>query len=370
MSEARQWRGYADEHTVLPGDEIVQGLDLYWERGRADAMALVSLAERLFGVGGDDGRQQGELILRNLAREHLPEHALQKHRDTAVLGPSFRAELVTQRQFVKAAEEAGGHSPGSAALTQRGPGRSFATKLKLPVAPLLQRNVPWTQINPAAQTVIKPVKGDDAHGVFLVFAKNDILELRTGARFSDWQKLKRHARDVERYLGVRRWTVEDMLHRDGSGLAVSLKFYVFYGEVALVRETDRENGTTCWYDRQGDVVLPCKSAENSHVGDGLPEGAVKKVEQVSREIPAPFISLGVLVAQRGLHYGDFATEPVGVDDFTLAADRILGEKHLDAQARLYADMLQGKSFNIYTSHADSWAKKRSKAQAPREKGAV
>lgn len=357
MSGTLRWQGYADEHSTIPGAEIVQGLDLYWERGRADAAALLALAERLSETGGEDGKQQAALILRNIAREHLPDEVLRIHRDEVSLGPSLRAEIAVQRQLVRASEKTGGHSPGSPALTQRGHGRSFAAKLKLPVVPLLQRNVPWAQIHPAANTVIKPVRGDDAQGVFLVFAEGDILELSTGERFSGWQKLRRRARQVESHVDTRRWTVEEMLQCPGGGPALSLQFLTFYGEVALVRETVADQGTTCWYDREGNVVRPCATDGGTHSGGGIPAGAVEKAEQISRKVPAPFLAIGALSSEDGLYYGEFNTEPSGIHDFTLAADRILGQRHIEAQARLYADMLGGTAFSVYKKHSEAWAKK-------------
>ena len=105
------------------------------------------------------------------------------------------------------------------------------------------------------------------------------------------------------------------------------------------------------------MVRPCATDGGTPSGEGVPSGAVEKAEQISGKVPAPFLAIRALSSEERLYYGEFSTEPSGIDDLTLAADRILGHRHIEAQARLYADMLGGKTFSVYKKHSEAWAKK-------------
>lgn len=362
---SEQWHGLADEYEVLPSPELAAELRRYWARAQGEASALVKRAEAAGASGTEEGRREQDFILRNIAREHLPEHIVRRHQSSMRMGSSFQAEMAKQYQVAKAVLQHGGHSPGNVVLTQKSLGQRFARRLGLPVPELLSRSAPLSELVLQADTVIKPVRGSGSTGVFIVNAEDDIFEVRQNKRHRSFDSMLKRAAKLETKLGVDRWQVEQLLRSPTGSIPPSdLKFYTFYGQVGLVLEVDRSDGSLyCWYDRSGQLVETGKYSDKLFHGSGFPEGSIEEIEEVSLKIPTPFMRIDTFLTDNGLVYGEFTARPGGYDQFSLAADRLLGDMFVQAEARLYADMIARKHYPEYVSHAESWLTRRDKARA-------
>lgn len=72
-------------------------------------------------------------------------------------------------------------------------------------------------------------------------------------------------------------------------------------------------------------------------------------EQISLQIPSPFMRLDFLQCHDGLVLGEFTCRPGQFDEFNPSYDRLLGEKYAKARSRLFMDMLNSKGFDAFRS---------------------
>src|SRR5690606_15849675 len=96
--------------------------------------------------------------------------------------------------------------------------------------------------------VVKPVQSTGSMGVFLVFDENTILSVREGIYLRSWEELISHAkkqmeddkRRVKKYFRRDEWMLEELVVGDKEGKipASDIKFYVCYGDVILVSESN------------------------------------------------------------------------------------------------------------------------------------
>lgn len=369
LANESPWRGLAgeSEFEIRPG--LHSALQAYRDRRREDAQALIRRGKRLARKEPDRGVNELRVTLQNLAREDLPERTVRLNQTSVTLGASFHAEMVKQYRSARATKGAGGASPTSTLLTEKDSGRRFAQRLKLPTAEIIARNARLSQVQFEPGTVVKPVRGSGSSGVFVVLDERKILEVLPGVHHRNAEEARGSADSIQEVKGVKRWHVERLLRgAEGETPPNDLKFYTFYGEVGLVLEVARTpvGNKYCWYDRQGEIVQTGKYEESSFEGGGLPEGSVDAIEEVSLKIPTPFMRIDTFRTDQGLIYGEFTARPGGYEQFDLAADRILGEMFIEAEARLYTDMQGGKEYPEFMAHAraDAEHHRRTRENAP------
>jgi TupA-like ATPgrasp len=61
----------------------------------------------------------------------------------------------------------------------------------------------------------------------------------------------------------------------------------------------------------------------------------------------PFLRIDFLRGEDRFAFGEFRLRPGDFETFNDATDRRLGELYLDAEARLYADLLAGRQFPVF-----------------------
>src|SRR5699024_10295225 len=130
--------------------------------------------------------------------------------------------------------------------------------------------------------------------------------------------------------------------------ARDLKFYMFYGKVGVVLEIIRDPEVRhCWWNGNGERIFTGKYEESLFHGKGITPEEISMIESLSEEIPAPFVRIDFLTLEKGIVFGEFTPKPGDYDDFNIETDLLLGDYYLDAQARLEADLLQGKQFTAF-----------------------
>src|SRR5699024_6527899 len=130
--------------------------------------------------------------------------------------------------------------------------------------------------------------------------------------------------------------------------ARDLKFYCFYGEVALVLEIQRFPSVRyCWWDSSGNSINTGKFHKKFFEGDGVTQEDVNFVEEMSKEIPTPFIRIDFLKSKNGLVFGEFTPRPGQYEQFNKNIDQFLGDCYLKAEGRLINDLYNGKQFSNF-----------------------
>lgn len=207
---------------------------------------------------------------------------------------------------------------------------------------------------------IKPSSGVASRGVYLVYAHDDILDVKKSKKIGSYEEMKECMRaDLEnKVVGKDEWIVEELILGDTSRKTPStdLKFLCFYGEVALVREISRyPKVLDCWWDANGNLVETGQQLDkkNKLKGLGVSESQITLVSEISKEVPAPFLRIDFLLSDNKLVFGEFTPRPGSYAEFDHETDRLLGDYFLDAEARLVGDLLNGKAFKAYRKFLDA-----------------
>lgn len=191
--------------------------------------------------------------------------------------------------------------------------------------------------------VLKPVSGAGSKGVFLI-GDGQMLDVKQRERFSSMDELFARAGQ----LGKKQWTVEELIsgHADEPYPARDLKFYMFYGKVALVLEVDRYPETRyCWWDGEQQRVATGKYDNSLFEGEGFSEEDRAIAEKISLSIPAPFCRIDLLKGHSKTVFGEITPRPGSFQDFSDEMDYLLGREFMLAEARLRKDLLNGVSFS-------------------------
>ena len=229
-------------------------------------------------------------------------------------------------------------------------GVRFAKELGLQAPELYQANVTIADIIPRKLSVIKPVDDAAMRGVFIVYSENNILELKTGKVFSSFSELIAHVRLLlkEQKLQSDNWLVEEYVSGENNIPAVDIKFYTFYGKVGWITEISRLPEIKYHVmDSEGNTIISRYTANERFLGDGVGKDEIVLAENVSLEIPAPFIRIDFLRISSGLFFGEFTPRPGIVGDLSRQRDHLYGTFFHQAEARLYQDLVGGKLFDKY-----------------------
>lgn len=211
-----------------------------------------------------------------------------------------------------------------------------------------------------APSVIKPAQGTGARGCYLVFSDTEMVHISGGEKFTSWPDLEDHAKqlmDKSLRAPIRnRWFIEELVLEDSKSNtpARDLKYFTFYGEVALVLEVIRSEGSAKYSFMLPDntPVLPGTWDYNYFEGTGTTPEHLESIRALSLQIPHPFLRIDMLKGEGGLVFGEFTPRPGQFHRFTPEWDRIFGEHWARAQHRLQNDLLMGKSFKTFRDATD------------------
>ncbi len=220
---------------------------------------------------------------------------------------------------------------------------------------------PWVQssytkddIPLIAKSVIKPDNGAGSRGVYLYFDSNKILDVKRGQELDSHDALDlMMEKDLNNgWVSEDKWLVEELIteHPNTRDPARDLKFYCFYGKVELILEVVRYPQVKyCWWNSNGERVYTGKYENELFKGNGVSMMDIKKAEEISFEIPAPFVRIDFLKSGNELVFGEFTPKPGNYDFFSYEMDHWLGDCYLRAQQSLVDDLVNGKQFKIYTT---------------------
>lgn len=202
-------------------------------------------------------------------------------------------------------------------------------------------------------TVIKPLNGAGARGVYLLHTANDIVDIKRNQTLHNTdQLLEQMEKDLEtKWVSEDSWGYEELIYenQDNKHPARDLKFYSFYGKTPLVLEIIRyPEMQYCWWTSEGKPLLTGKYNDQLFVGKGFTQQELAQVNEISRQIPSPFMRIDFLRGENGLVFGEFTPKPGNYDEFEETIDRWLGDCFLGAENRLVTDMLQGKKFDAFS----------------------
>lgn len=225
---------------------------------------------------------------------------------------------------------------------------------------LFGRDYVYSNLPKRAGITIKPLQAASAQGVFLVFDLQNILDLKNKKQLNSWEELTRSLKHALSSGNVKenKWIVEELILADTGDkkiLPTDLKFYCFYGKVALIVEICRyPREMFCYWAPSGEAVDTGKFVDKHFTGAGISQDQIDLAAYISGEIPAPFIRIDFLKTEQGLVFGEFTPRPGQYHELNNFWDKHLGDLFLDAEGRLVNDLLQGKAFDAYFNCVDSF----------------
>lgn len=209
--------------------------------------------------------------------------------------------------------------------------------------------------------VVKPVQSTGSMGVFLVFDENTILSVREGIYLRSWEELISHAkkqmeddkRRVNKYFRRDEWMLEELVVGDKEGKipASDIKFYVCYGDVILVSESNPLfKNQFCYWDKDMNPIDSgrLRPQDTVYDGTGFSREDLEYVREISLKIPAPFVRLDFLKGVNDFVFCEATPRPGNFELFNKKYDRLLGEAYRAAEARILTDLLLGKKFEEFT----------------------
>lgn len=223
-------------------------------------------------------------------------------------------------------------------------GLTFAQQLGVPVAPYILCTgvtaVPEAIARIGCPAVVKPLVDADANNVFMVFRPDHVVEHKTRVIMDEAAALARMER-----TGRKKWLVQKYIGPiDAEGPPVTeIKPFMFYGEVGFIQEvtTFPELGV-CEWSLDGQVIDSGRVV-NRIKGQGFTPELVEDAVRMSLAVPTPFLRIDFLVWQGKHYFNEVAPQPGSATQMK-NFDRFMGDLYLAAEARLFEDLLTGKSF--------------------------
>lgn len=293
------------------------------------------LAKLVLAIGAKDVRQ--EIV------QLIPELSI---------GASFRASLVLQSLW-QSKLEAEGLSIGRRDNPKHRD-RTFATSLGLPIPKVLQDRVTFESLQMQPGTIVKPEEGSTSIGVYLVEADESLRSVSSGRQYPSLEKALYSETGTPERLLDGRWISEKAIMHDEGDLAHDFKIFTFYGRPALIQEIRRNVFTPtppehCFYNPEGEII-DTGSPNPSFRGAGFNANLLLMAKDVSINTPLPFVRVDFLDNYETAALGEITPLPGGVylGRFSPQLDFSLGLEYVEAQARLFKDMFEGKQFTKYT----------------------
>lgn len=232
----------------------------------------------------------------------------------------------------------------------------FGMSLDVPIPKRFGDHFQIEEIPVLPESIVKPFGGSDSTGVFLIDGDLKISSVRSGNNYrSIADGVVHEIVNKNRKVTLNRWVVEEAIFGPGQELARNLKVFIFYGEIGLFLETlfSLDRGSVklmkSAYDPEGrSVQLGFKGKEL--FGIGIPEQDWDYSRRISLASPVPMLRVDFLRGRDDLYLGEITRFPGPMyrgGDLTPELDIALGKMFIEAEARLFKDLLQGKSFDHY-----------------------
>ncbi|ORB22145.1 ATP-grasp fold amidoligase family protein [Mycolicibacterium monacense] len=325
---------------------------------RLKSLLRKSLTPRSIRTGGADRLAELDELVSLADPRHLSHYMMwiiERNSLSSRTGLSFAARMIQQSE----ARLLGVPQP-TWLLDRKDVGYRFIDRLKVR-RPLSTEPGPIHRLRPTYPCCVKPVNSTGRRGVFLVFAEDDIYSVREGITLGSWDEMVAHAATLRSTRGAPLtnlpWIAEELVLEDTATRrpARDLKFYAFYGEVLFVLEVRRQpNLEACYWSRDGQP-LRVTWDDYRFDGEGVTPDQVALVEQISREIPAPFVRIDMLRGERELFFGEFTPRDGNFETYPPEWDRRMGEAWVRAEGRILTDVMAGKRFEAFQP---AWSEQR------------
>lgn len=251
-----------------------------------------------------------------------------------------------QRHMVK--ELSNAHKYNSKSFSHK-----FARKLGLKVPQRDENVYEFHEVVPKSGTVVKPTGKANSRGVFLILSPDNIVDVSGKRTFNSWASIRDKVYSSG-YHGIKpeeNFIVEELITEDKEGKMPGrdFKFYCFYGKVALILESIRyPEMRRCWWTADGQNIDVGKYNRALLNGIGVSQEEIDTASYLSYEIPLPFIRLDFIKSYDGIVFCESHTTVGGYSSFNEKTDQWLGDMYLEAEGRLLADLLNGKTFNTHS----------------------
>jgi TupA-like ATPgrasp len=323
----------------------------YQAKGKAAARELLATAKALEASDLANRLELCRRLVEAVSPAHLQLKSLRQFSSLRV-GESFRMAMVSQNAIRRAFLLERAKSSPQSILEKKDVGQAFAASLRLRLPAVFQSKVSHSEIEWRNHCVIKPTASAASNGVFLLNGSKTFLDLKSHEIFGDKDELRRRIKKCLKtgHVAPDSWQVEELiLGKDGRWPPLDVKFYSFYGRVALAVEIQRFPTLRYnWYDASGRSVVTGKYKNLQFDGAGFTHAELESAARVSLQIPLPFMRIDFLRSASGLVFGEFTPEPGKFEKFDTETDVALGHEYNRAAARLQDDLLAGKRFAAFT----------------------
>ena len=191
--------------------------------------------------------------------------------------------------------------------------------------------------------LIKPIGSAGAKGVFIVHARDAVIDLNAAEWIGGLDALRKRMAAV----GKEKWVVEEYIAKPGDPFcpAADLKFFSFYGKIGLVLEVERfPIRRYAWWTPEGKTAPVTKFADELFAGGGFTAEQAALVQSVSAKMPLPYMRIDFMRRDERLYFGEFTPRQGDFEKYDDDTDRMMGRHYLEAEMRLHRDLLAGKRF--------------------------
>ena len=235
-------------------------------------------------------------------------------------------------------------------LNNKTRGAQLARVCGVRVPKVYQQGVALEDIEWRDGVTVKPIPGAGSEGVYCYFNEESIWGVLGAQYLSSRDELLDSLHSYSQRVDSDKWLVEELIVTPEGALPRDLKFYAFYGRIGLVLEVQKQpQKRYCFWDAKGAHIDTGKYPRDKLFhGEGFAPESLEVAQNLSQEIPAPFIRIDFLDNGEELVFGEFTPRPGGFGLMNRSVDAELGREFIAAETRLFNDLIDGKRFSNYT----------------------
>lgn len=223
----------------------------------------------------------------------------------------------------------------------------FARALNIPTPSVYQENINLNQVDfEKAPFVLKPTYGANANNVYYVYSANNIVEVKSAKSITSLDALFEKVANT----GYNRsWQTEQLMIDARGKPSTDLKVYAYYGEIGGIMEVLREDKTyRCWYSPEGEILESENLKTEWFYGEGFSPKLLEYASKIALATPTPFLRVDFYQDANEYYLGEITPHPGKYyTEYSDQVDSHLGRCFVEAEARLFADLIKGKKFDLY-----------------------
>ena len=322
----------------------------YRNGGRSTAAVLTGLARRIDASALPNKSVLSQQLLESVCGDHIKQQHLRKFVNYR-MGESFTASMVKHVAAARSLKREMARPAPEWFVNRKREGHLVAAQLGVRVPKMYCADITSANIKLVDNTAIKPTEGANGVGVYLVRDLTAIFDGASRDVFGGETELRKRiaAQLANGKVKHDSWQIEELIRGKQSFVPVDLKFYCFYGRVAMVCEVQRlPERRFNWYDVDGKLIRTGRYENMEFESEGFRPQDVQLAARISSQIPTPFLRMDFMRAENGdLVFGEFTPCPADFEAHNPDIDLMMGREFLSAEARLKDDLLMGKSFSLF-----------------------